>query len=92
MHLEPWYYGISLVLLSKPLAINVPGDHFLLLVGGVASTAQQLGRRGEEVEAVVLKVLVDQRQENLPHRDGEVSVNQITVLELPKMLTARLMD
>lgn len=64
------------------MTINVPGDHFLLLVGGVASAAQQLGRRGEEVKAVVLKVLVNQRQENLRHRYREVSVNQITVLEL----------
>lgn len=36
-----------------------PGDHFLLLVGGMATTAQHFGRCGQEVEAVVGEVLVD---------------------------------
>lgn len=43
----------------------VPGDHLLLLVGGVAAAAQVLAGRGEEVERVVLEVLVDEGKENL---------------------------
>ena len=35
-----------------------PGDHLLLLVGGVANAAQVLAGRGQEVEAVVLEGLV----------------------------------
>lgn len=44
---------------------GAPGDHFLLLVGGVATTAQQFGWCGQEIEAVVGEVLVDQRQQDL---------------------------
>lgn len=49
-----------------------PGDHFLLLVGGVAATAQHFGRCGQEIEAVVGEVLVDQREQDLGGwgRDG----------------------
>lgn len=42
-----------------------PGDHFLLLVGGVATTAQHFGRCGQEIQAVVGEVLVDQREQDL---------------------------
>ena len=52
-------------------ATGVPGDHFLLLVGGVAAAAQVLVGRGEEVERVVLEVLVDEREEDL-REDEEV--------------------
>lgn len=47
---------------------RLPGDHLLLLVGGVAAAAQVLIGRGEEVEGVVLKVLVDEREEDLKGR------------------------
>ena len=58
-------------LCSGPGARGVPGDHFLLLVGGEAAAAQVLIGRGEEVERVVLEVLVDEREEDL-REDGEV--------------------
>lgn len=44
---------------------GAPGDHFLLLVGGMATTAQHFGRGGQEIEAVVGEVLVDQREQDL---------------------------
>lgn len=44
---------------------HVPGDHLLLLVGGVTAAAQVLIGRGEEIERVVLEILVDEREENL---------------------------
>ena len=44
---------------------SVPCDHLLLLVGGVSTAAQVLAGRGQEVEAVVLKGLVQQGQQNL---------------------------
>lgn len=44
---------------------SVPGDHFLLLVGGVAAAAQHFGRCGQKIEAVVGEVLVDQREQDL---------------------------
>lgn len=43
----------------------IPGDHLLLLVGGVAAAAQVLVGRGQEVQGVILEVLVDERKENL---------------------------
>lgn len=46
-----------------------PGDHLLLLVGGVATTAQHFGWCGEEIEAVVGEVLVDQREQDLGERE-----------------------
>lgn len=49
----------------------VPCNHLLLLVGGVASAAQDFSRRGQEVEAVVFEVLVHQRQENLSTQRGQ---------------------
>ena len=42
-----------------------PGYHLLLLVGGVATTAQHFGWGGQEIEAVVGEVLVDQREQDL---------------------------
>lgn len=48
---------------------TVPGDHLLLLVGGVTAAAQVLIGRGEEVETVILEVLVDERKKNL-RNDG----------------------
>lgn len=44
---------------------RAPGDHLLLLVGGIAAAAQVLVGGGEEVERVVLEVLVDKREKNL---------------------------
>lgn len=44
---------------------RVPCNHLLLLVGRVASTAQDFGRGGQEVETVVFEVLVNQWQKNL---------------------------
>lgn len=49
---------------SEPL-LHIPGNHLLLLIGGMASTSQDFSRSGEEVEAVVLEVLIYQRQEDL---------------------------
>ena len=42
-----------------------PGHHLLLFIGGVAPTADWSDGCGQEVEAVVLEVLVDQWQDNL---------------------------
>lgn len=52
---------------DKPLCTHrdVPGNHLFLFVGGDASTAQNLGRSREEVQAVVLEVLIDEWQEDL---------------------------
>lgn len=44
---------------------GTPGNHLFLFVGGMASTAQNLGRSREEVKAVVLEILIDEWQENL---------------------------
>lgn len=43
----------------------LPCNHLFFFVGGVSTTAQDFGRCGEEVEAVVFKILVYQRQKNL---------------------------
>lgn len=43
----------------------LPGDHLLLLVGGIAAAAQILVGGREEVQRVVLEVLVDEREKNL---------------------------
>lgn len=43
---------------------SLPGDHLLLLVGGITAATQVLIGGGEEVERVVLEVLVDERKEN----------------------------
>ncbi len=57
------------------MKLNVlPGDHLLLLVGGVTAAAQVLIGRGEEVERVVLEVLVDEREENL---EGDIDNDKI---------------
>lgn len=57
----------------------LPGDHLLLLVGGVPTAAQNFGRRGQEVEAVVLKVLVYQRQQDL-RREGPSTTSTDTAV------------
>lgn len=44
---------------------SLPGDHFLLLIGGMATTAQHFGRCGQEIQAVVGEILVDQREQDL---------------------------
>lgn len=59
----------SLSILQRCGRWMVPGDHLLLLVGGVSAAAQVLIGGGEEVQAVVLEVLVDERKENL--REGD---------------------
>lgn len=51
--------------------LGSPGDHLLLFVGGVPPAAQHLGRRGQEVETVVLEVLVYQGQEDLVRRRAD---------------------
>lgn len=43
----------------------IPGDHFLLFVGGTTAAAQVLARCGQEVKAVVLKSLINQWKQNL---------------------------
>lgn len=43
----------------------LPCNHLFFFVGGVSTTAQDFGRCGEEVEAVVFKILINQRQKNL---------------------------
>ena len=58
--------------LGKVRGHTSPGDHFLLLVGGVATTAQHFGRCGQEVEKVVGEVLVDQREQNLDRKGNVV--------------------
>lgn len=47
------------------ISFCTPCNHLLLLIGGMASTTQDFCRSGEEVQAVVLEVLIYQRQENL---------------------------
>lgn len=42
-----------------------PGNHLLLFVGGVTSTAQDLCRCGQEVKAVVFEILVNERHQDL---------------------------
>lgn len=53
--------------------LHIPGDHLLLLVGRVAPAAQHLGWRGQEVEAVVVEVLVDEGQQDLGGQGSGVS-------------------
>lgn len=50
---------------------TLPGDHLLLLVGGVAAAAQVLVGRGQEVQTVVFEVLVDERKQHLRDDDEE---------------------
>lgn len=50
---------------------TLPGDHLLLLVGGVAAAAQVLVGRGQEVQTVVFEVLVDERKKHLRDDDDE---------------------
>lgn len=50
---------------------RVPCNHLLLLVGGVATAAQDFSRGGQEVEAVVFEVLVHQWQKNLTTQRGQ---------------------
>lgn len=47
------------------LVLDIPCNHLLLLVGGKPSTPQDFSGSGEEVKAVVLEVLIDERQEDL---------------------------
>lgn len=44
---------------------HIPRNHLLLFIWGMTSTAQYFGRSGEKVQAVVLEVLIYQRQEDL---------------------------
>lgn len=62
---KSYYHAILLQVNESECFCFVPGDHLLLLVGGVTAAAQVLIRGGEEVERVVLEVLVDERKENL---------------------------
>lgn len=57
----------------------VPGDHLLLLVGGVTAAAQVLTRGGQEVERVVLEVLVDEWKENLKE---DIDDDKIRLIEM----------
>lgn len=52
---------------------ELPGNHLLFLVRGMTATPQQLGRRGQEVHTVVLKVLVYQRQQDLEAQKRDLS-------------------
>lgn len=47
------------------MAVRLPCNHFLLLVGWMSSTSQDFCRGGEEVQAMVLEVLIHKWQENL---------------------------
>lgn len=55
---------------------TVPGDHLLLLIGGIAAAAQVLIGWGEEVQTVIFEVLVDEWKKNL--RDDEKFTDQFT--------------
>lgn len=48
---------------------KVPGDHLLFFVRGTATAAQVLARGGQEVEAVVLKGLINQGKQDLDGRN-----------------------
>lgn len=58
---------------------TVPGDHLLLLVGGIAAAAQVLIGRGEEVQTVIFEVLVDERKKNL--RDDDRFTDHFRLLQ-----------
>lgn len=51
--------------------VRAPGDHLLLLVGGVTAAAQVFVGGGKEVERVVLEVLVDKREKNLTEDNND---------------------
>lgn len=64
----------------------VPGDHFFLLVGGIATAAQILIRGGQEVERVVLKVLVNEREEHLKGNKDDEKPGQVNRIMFERAL------
>lgn len=51
--------------LCVPLNKSKPGDHLLLFVRSITAAAQVDAGRRQEVKAMILKVLVKQRQQDL---------------------------
>ena len=46
-------------------SVDSPGHHFFLLMGGIPAAAKGLQRGGQEVQAMIDEVLVNQWEENL---------------------------